>query len=909
MSQDIISAVLAILRINVLLLALASAYFIRLFAVQNFGRVIHEFDPWFHYRATEYLAANGAASFFRWYDREVWYPLGRPVGTTIYPGMQFVAVWIWRSLHFLGQEMTLHDVCVFIPAWFGVASTAFLGLLTFECTRSIDAAICAAFIVAIIPANLVRSVAGGFDNECVAITFMNATFYFWCRALRGTSAVWGAIAGLAYFGMVASWGGYVFVINIVGLHAGCLSLWRFSTKLHRAYTALFLVGTSLAVQIPVVGWTPLRSLEQAGPLLVFLLLQVLEGLSIWRRRSKLREEDFRRLRFQVLLGAGAALALLASVLLKLGYVTPLSSRVRGLFVKHRTGNPLVDSVAEHQATSPRAYWQYLHHMCSMSPLGIVVSAASLTEVKVFLVLYGAVTYYFSSKMNRLVMLLGPMAGALGGVGVAWAVRWALRQFGVKVPSEQGEGEGDGGNGEAAARKRPADKGGPREILEEVMHPLREAYEESILQRKATAGLVLLMVLVCGVEFIGYCWTVAERLSHPSIIKKQRIGDQETIVDDYREAYWWLRDHTPQDARVMAWWDYGYQINGLANRTTLADGNTWNHEHIALLGWCLTGPEEDSYEVIRHLADFVLIWDGDDLAKSPHMARIANSVFGDLCAEPMCRAFHLDRETKLPSETMKSSLLWKLHSHGREDVQVNPQLFEEAYTSQRGLVRIFKVLNVSEGSRHWVEDPQNWKCDAPGSWHCQGRYPPGIHEILAKQKAFQQLEDFNAARDAKAEEYQKARSTQPDDEVVHVWCSGVHEKASKLSATDLAPPPPRPGAPELGRSLTSPCMLTEEGVREAARVLGTVTSADFPESALVAAGRQATEKRLPSATERKIERATRDFVVPMTCNQMYGSRWKTAEKPEDRFGKQSCDVCLFVDHMHKTKTPYCPHLRL
>lgn len=138
---------------------------------------------------------------------------------------------------------------------------------------------------------------------------------------------------------------------------------------------------------------------------------------------------------------------------------------------------------------------------------------------------------------------------------------------------------------------------------------------------------------------------------------------------------------------------------------------------------------------------------------------------------------------------------------------------------------------------------------------------------------------------------------------------VFKKASKLSATDLAPPPPRPGAPELGRSLTSPCMLTEEGVREAARVLGTVSSADFPQSALVAAGRQATENRLPSATERKIERATRDFVVPMTCNQMYGSRWKTAEKPEDRFGKQSCDVCLFVDHMHKTKTPYCPHLRL
>ena len=36
-------------------------------------------------------------------------------------------------------------------------------------------------------------------------------------------------------------------------------------------------------------------------------------------------------------------------------------------------------------------------------------------------------------------------------------------------------------------------------------------------------------------------------------------------------------------RTLTRWDYGYQISGVANRTTLADGNTWNHEHIALLG--------------------------------------------------------------------------------------------------------------------------------------------------------------------------------------------------------------------------------------------------------------------------------------------------------------------------------------
>jgi len=33
---------------------------------------------------------------------------------------------------------------------------------------------------------------------------------------------------------------------------------------------------------------------------------------------------------------------------------------------------------------------------------------------------------------------------------------------------------------------------------------------------------------------------------------------------------------------MSWWDYGYQIAGMGNRTTLVDNNTWNNSHIALV---------------------------------------------------------------------------------------------------------------------------------------------------------------------------------------------------------------------------------------------------------------------------------------------------------------------------------------
>jgi len=255
--------------------------------------------------------------------------------------------------------------------------------------------------------------------------------------------------------------------------------------------------------------------------------------------------------------------------------------------------------------------------------------------------------------------------------------------------------------------------------------------------------------------------VGKLMSQPSIMFKSRLANgEEIIIDDYREAYWWLRDNTPLDSRIMAWWDYGYQINGLANRTTLADGNTWNHEHIATLGRCLTGEEKMAHGIARHLADFVLIWaggGGDDLAKSPHMARIANSVYRDVCpGDPTCRMFGTDRQGN-PTPMMEKSLLWKLHGHKQKDnVTADPELFEEAYSSQHGLVRIFRVLNISEESKRWAADPANWKCDAPGSWYCEGQYPPALSWLIQERKAFQQLEDFNTKRkaDKEAEEYQK-----------------------------------------------------------------------------------------------------------------------------------------------------------
>lgn len=200
---------------QLLFLACKAAYEIRMYAINEYGRVIHEFDPYFNYRAAEYLWQHGTKKFFQWFDYQSWYPLGRPVGTTIYPGMQFTSVWVKM---FLLPEWSINDICCFLPAWFGsiaTLTTAALAYTTIESSSSatktsifedipivssiykgvvlpicgallrfvetltgsrfgfpsvrnppsIECAVFTAAIMSIVPAHLMRSVGGGYDNE------------------------------------------------------------------------------------------------------------------------------------------------------------------------------------------------------------------------------------------------------------------------------------------------------------------------------------------------------------------------------------------------------------------------------------------------------------------------------------------------------------------------------------------------------------------------------------------------------------------------------------------------------------------------------------------------------------------------------------------------------------------------
>lgn len=85
-----------------------------------------------------------------------------------------------------------------------------------------------------------------------------------------------------------------------------------------------------------------------------------------------------------------------------------------------------------------------------------------------------------------------------------------------------------------------------------------------------AKLIIGFVLVLCFFFVGHCtWVTSEAYSSPSIVLASKSYDgSRRIFDDFRESYRWINQNTASDARIMSWWDYGYQLAAMSNRTVL-----------------------------------------------------------------------------------------------------------------------------------------------------------------------------------------------------------------------------------------------------------------------------------------------------------------------------------------------------
>lgn len=142
-----------------------------------------------------------------------------------------------------------------------------------------------------------------------------------------------------------------------------------------------------------------------------------------------------------------------------------------------------------------------------------------------------------------------------------------------------------------------------------MHFQASSFDQPLPYQRNVAIALLFGAFYLLSRYAIHCtWVTSEAYSSPSIVLAARgAHGGRVIFDDYREAYFWLRKNTPPDAKVMSWWDYGYQITAMGNRTVIVDNNTWNNTHIATVGRAMSSYEDEAYEIMKSLdVDYVLV---------------------------------------------------------------------------------------------------------------------------------------------------------------------------------------------------------------------------------------------------------------------------------------------------------------
>jgi len=705
---------------TVLALAWLAGFSSRLFAVIRFESIIHEFDPWFNYRSTAYMVKHGFYDFLNWFDDRAWYPLGRIVGGTVYPGLMITSGSIHYVLSLLNIPVHIRDVCVFLAPLFSGLTAISTYFLTKE-LWSQGAGLFAACFIAIVPGYISRSVAGSYDNEGIAIFALMFTYYLWIKAVKTGSVYWGAWSALSYFYMVSAWGGYVFIINLIPLHVFVLLLMgRYSERVYVAYNSFFIIGLVCSMQIPFVGFQPVKTSEHMASAGVFALLQAVAFIKYVQ--TYLSKAEFK---YFFLMAGSIAAGLVFAVVVGLtwaGVVAPWSGRFYSLW---DTGYakihiPIIASVSEHQPTTWFSFFFDLHILACVFPVGLWYCIKNVNDERVFIILYAISAVYFAGVMVRLMLTLTPCVCILAAIAFS-------KLFSIYLKEDETPKDEDPETNEKNGRLY--DKAGKiRKMKHEQTGGGNDGLGVNIRSIVVVAVLMLLMM------FAVHCtWVTSNAYSSPSIVLASYGNDgSRQILDDFREAYYWLWQNTAEDARVMSWWDYGYQIAGMANRTTLVDNNTWNNSHIALVGKAMSSNESAAYDIMTELdVDYVLVifggvigYSGDDINKFLWMVRIAE---GEHPQDIKESDYFTERgEFRVDSEgspTLLNCLMYKLSYYrfgelkmdyrspagfdrtrnaviGHKDFDLT--YLEEAYTSEHWLVRVYRVKKPDEFNRPRID---------------------------------------------------------------------------------------------------------------------------------------------------------------------------------------------------------------
>ena len=133
----------------------------------EFGFELNEFDPFFNYRATQFIVENGLPAYLEWHDDMSWHPYGRDVSATSQVMLHVTGSTLYQTF---GAGSSLYDFTIWFPVVIGSLTT----VVFFALVRIIGgttAGILASFFFAVSPIIILRGSIGWFKSEPLVIIY------------------------------------------------------------------------------------------------------------------------------------------------------------------------------------------------------------------------------------------------------------------------------------------------------------------------------------------------------------------------------------------------------------------------------------------------------------------------------------------------------------------------------------------------------------------------------------------------------------------------------------------------------------------------------------------------------------------------------------------------------------------
>ena len=529
----------------------------------QYGFELHEYDPFFNYRATQFIVENGFPAYLDWHDDMSWYPHGRDVVSTSQPMLHITAA---ISYQIFGAGSDLYDFSIMFPVVIGSATV----VVMFAVVRTIGgttAGLLASLFFAVSVPVLYRGLIGWFKSEPLGIFYGLLGVYFFLSGIKsnnGKSSFLRLVAGGILIGIgISSWGGIQFFILPLTLFFLALPFFRKDKKFLMWAIPVFvfslLVTSSIFdMQLFILSTEEeqniygqsrfsdadavVASIGYGSAVLIGTMVIALVILTI----QKINQKHELRNGLAVL----AVAAIIGLAVLSSGFVdSPAYRYINAVNPFLTTTDPLTDSVSEHSTSNIKQSFFFFSIMMVFAGIGAWLifqkklnwSMKFKTDMIVFALIMGLVGVYAASTFVRAEIFAAFSIVILASIGIS-----------------------------ILASK----------ILE------RKIFKDHTITGKATTkvafvgGIVILLVLPLVLPVDGNM--VSYATFAPAILSANAPFEDFTSTD-WLDTMQWLKENTPKDAVVASWWDYGYFITTLGERKTLADNATlidWQIQKIA-----------------------------------------------------------------------------------------------------------------------------------------------------------------------------------------------------------------------------------------------------------------------------------------------------------------------------------------